>query len=139
MKTCAYYFKNQVDCLNLRGVILTTLILVLTVSLNAQIISETTKEKGSDEPAVDVVINESMINNFNQVEYNDKQAGLQELIKNHDLEEVGLILQTLDMEEISKATSEELKNVASVNKSSMQLQTIKVKPLQKKQSVASVQ
>ena len=128
MKKFEYRFRNQVESINLCDAILITFALALSISLNAQNSPDTTAEKSSVKPAIDVVINESMITRFNTVVYGDEHAGLQHLIQNHNLEEVSLIMQTMDVEEISKATAEQLKNLVEVNKSSMKLQIITVKP-----------
>ena len=128
MKKFEYRFRNQVESINLCDAILITFALALSISLNAQNSPDTTAEKSSVKPTIDVVINESMITRFNTVVYGDEHAGLQHLIQNHNLEEVSLIMQTMDVEEISKATAEQLKNLVEVNKSSMKLQIITVKP-----------
>jgi hypothetical protein len=136
MKKLVYLFRNQVESINIRDAILVTFAFALSISLNGQNSPVTTAEKSSDKPAVDVVINESMITRFNAVIYDDEHAGLQHLIKNHNLEEVRLILQTMNVEEISKATAEQLKNLVEDNKSSMKLQMITIKSDQKINTVA---
>ena len=128
MKKFEYRFRNQVESINLCDAILITFALALSISLNTQNSPDTTAEKSSVKPTIDVVINESMITRFNTVVYGNEHAGLQHLIQNHNLEEVSLIMQTMDVEEISKATAEQLKNLVEVNKSSMKLQIITVKP-----------
>jgi hypothetical protein len=44
------------------------------------------------------------------------------------MEEIGLILQTMGVEEISKVTTEQLNNAVEVNKKAMELQKINLKP-----------
>lgn len=137
MKKWAYQFQNQVESIILRDAFLVAFTLTLSISLSGQSSPDTTADKSSIKPVVDVVINKTMVAKFNAVIYDDEHAGLQHLIKNHTMEEIGIILQTMAVEEISNATAEQLNNVIEVNKNSMKLQVMSVKTDQKINSVAA--
>jgi hypothetical protein len=128
MKNLVYLFRNHRESIILHDAILVTFAFALSISLNGQISTDTTAKKFSDKPIMTVVINKSMITRFNEVIYDDDHAGLQHLIKNHNMEEIGLILQTMGVEEISKATTEQLNNAVEVNKKAMEQQKINIKP-----------
>jgi hypothetical protein len=139
MKKLVFRFKNQGENIHFRDAVLTTIALVLSISLNGQNSPDSKADKSSFKPAIDVVINDSMIKKFNDVIFDDEHAGLQHLIKDYNMEDIGIILQTMNVEEISKATTEQLKNVVEVNKSTMKLQVISVKKDQKLNTIAVIQ
>jgi hypothetical protein len=125
MKNLVYQIGIQVDGFNLRDAILVAFAFALSITLNGQNFPDSTSKKSSEKQTVHVVINESMIARFNAVIYDDEQAGLQNLIKNHSMEDIGLIIQTMGVKEISEATVEKLKNEVEINKKAMEPQIIK--------------
>jgi hypothetical protein len=137
MKNLVYQIGIQVVGINLRDAILVTFAFALSITLNGQNYPDSTSKKSSDKQTVNVVINESMITRFNAVIYNDENAGLQHLIKNHSMEDIALILQTMGVEQVREATTEKLKNEAELNKKAMELQIIVAKPDHKINSVTS--
>jgi hypothetical protein len=136
MKNLGYQIGIQVDGINMRNAILVIFAFVFSITLNGQNYPDSTSKKSSDKQTVNVVINESMIARFNEVIYDDDNAGLQLLIKNHSMEDIALILKTMGVEEIKEATTEKLKNEVEFNKKA-EPQIIVAKPDHKINSVAS--